>query len=697
MSEAPAVRGWWLLPTCSLALGAATVVLAARAPSARVGSVLEVTLTAVMLVAWAAVGAVVIRRRPRHPIGWLASLIGIVGPLATAGEAYASVEPALQVRDWVYWVTSGFASTIPLLVALLLLLFPDGRFLSRRWRPVGAAAVVVQAIVTVGGAFSEYAEPGGDGWGLGKPWLDNPLPVTIPGGDHWWSGVAWLLLMLCLVLAVCSFVARLRRGDPVQRQQLKWLLPPLGLVVVGFLGMELVGEDGTFWLLVPGLLALPAAIGIAILRRGLFDIDVLIRRSVVYALLWLVVGTLYVVLAALPGLAVGERVPLVVAVALTILATLAFQPARRAVDRLVGRLLFGERPSEFELLSRFGETVADTFDVTELAPRVADTVRRGLDLEWARVSLVVGQGEDVRVEPAGATGIGLDEPASPALVVPLVHAGERIGSLECGPKSDGRLSERDRALAGSLARQAALGIHNARLAAELAARLDEIGRQAAQLQASRSRLVAAQDQERQRLERDLHDGVQQDIVSLLARLGLARAQLRRDPAAAETTLDELQAQTGQVLRDLRQLVQGIHPSVLTDHGLLEALEARLGQLPIGVQIHADRSLRGARFATDIEAAAYFFVSEGLTNAMKHAAPTLVSVRVAVEHDRLVIDVHDDGAGFVVPRGVQGSGLTGLRDRIEAVGGTMQVRSSPGAGCHLQALVPLSHRLSPEPL
>jgi signal transduction histidine kinase len=597
----------------------------------------------------------------------------------------------------VYWVTSGFASTIPLLVALLLLLFPDGRFLSRRWRPVGAAAVVLQAIVTVGGAFSEYAEPGEDGWGLGKPWLDNPLPVTIPGGDHWWSGVAWLLLMLCLVLAVCSFVARLRRGDPVQRQQLKWLLPPLGLVVVGFLGMELVGEDGTFWLLVPGLLALPAAIGIAILRRGLFDIDVLIRRSVVYSLLWLVVGTLYLVLAALPGLAVGERVPLAVAVALTILATLAFQPARRAVDRLVGRLLFGERPSEFELLSRFGETVADTFDVTELAPRVADTVRQGLDLEWARVSLVVGQGEDVRVEPAGATGIGLDEPASPTLVVPLMHAGERIGSLECGPKSDGRLSERDRALAGSLSRQAALGIHNVRLAAELAARLDEIGRQAAQLQASRSRLIAAQDQERQRLERDLHDGVQQDIVSLLARLGLARAQLRRDPATAETTLDELQAQTGQVLRDLRQLVQGIHPSVLTDHGLLEALEARLGQLPIGVRIHADRSLRGARFATDVEAAAYFFVSEGLTNAMKHAAPTLVSVRVGVEHDLLVIDVDDDGAGFVVPRGVQGSGLTGLRDRIEAVGGTMQVRSSPGAGCHLRALVPLSHRLSPEPL
>jgi len=193
-------------------------------------------------------------------------------------------------------------------------------------------------------------------------------------------------------------------------------------------------------------------------------------------------------------------------------------------------------------------------------------------------------------------------------------------------------------------------------------------------------------------ERDLHDGVQQDVVSLLARLGLARAQLRRDPIVAESTLAELQTQTGQVLRDLRHLVQGIQPPVLADRGLLEALEARLAHVPIGVRIHADPSLRGARFNPDVEAAAFFFVSEGLTNVMKHAAASQVAVRVAVDDESLTVDVEDDGAGFV-PARAEGSGLTGLRDRIEAIGGTMCLISSAGAGCQLRATMPISPRVT----
>jgi len=443
--------------------------------------------------------------------------------------------------------------------------------------------------------------------------------------------------------------------------------------------------------LIPGLLAVPVAIGVAILRHRLFDIDVVIRRSVVYAVLWSIIGAVYLATAALPGLVVGERLPIGVAIGITVLATLAFQPARRAIDRLVGQVLFGQRPSELELLSRFGETVADTFDITELAPRVADAVRQGLDLHWARVRLDVGDGNAARAEPAGAAGIALDEPGAPTLTVSLAHGDERVGVVECGPKREGRYADRDHELLATLCRQAALGIHNARLAAELSARLDEIRRQASELQASRARLVAAQDNERQRLERDLHDGVQQDVVSLLARLGLARAQLRRDPVVAETTLADLQTQTGHVLRELRQLAQGIHPPVLADRGLLEALEARLTHVPVGVQLHADPALRGARFGADVEAAAYFFVSEGLTNTMKHATASSVAVRLTVNDESLTVEVDDDGAGFV-PARAAGSGLTGLRDRVEAVGGTMRINSSPAAGCRLTAVMPVADRV-----
>jgi signal transduction histidine kinase len=677
----------WLLAPCSLALAASAVGLSASAPVGRRSPLPEVVLTALMLVTWAAVGSAIIAlASPR--VGWLVAAVGLTGTVAITGNAYAAVEPALPARSWVYWASSSLGGLVLPAVALLLLMFPDGCLLSRRWRAAAATITVAATLLTVGTALSEYSPPGEDDFSFGKPWLDNPLPVTI-GEAHplWGGGIAWPMLLASLVVALVAFGLRFRRADADRRRQIKWMIPPFGLVAVGYLGMVVEGADRTFWLLVPGAFAVPAAIAVAVLRHRLWDIDLLIRRSVVYSVIWLALGLIYVAIAAVPGLALGDRVPVSVAVGITVLATIAFQPARRHVDRLVGRLLFGERESELQLLARFGATVADTFDVTELAPRVADTVRRGLDLEWARVGLAL---DDERVEPAGAAGIGLATPAVPAVVISLAHSGTQLGAIECGPKRDGRLTERDHVLLAGLARQAALGLHNAHLAAELSARLDEIGRQAAELRASRARLVAAQDIERRRLERDLHDGVQQDIVSLLSRLGVARSQLRRDPAEAELTLAELQVQTGQVLRDLRQLAQGIHPSVLTDRGILEAIEAKLTQVPVGVELHADPSLRGARFDPDVEAAAYFFVSEGLANAMKHAGARKVSVRLATAERQLLVEVVDDGTGFL-PANVSGSGLTGLRDRIEAVGGGMHVRSSPGRGCRLQAHIPLSRQ------
>jgi signal transduction histidine kinase len=687
MTESRVGRLAWVLPVLSLALGTTYVAFTLAAPSERRDPVPVAVLLAVLFVSWAAVGAVIITRRPRHPVGWLLGVGGVAGAVAFVGLSYTWVEPALPARDWVWWATSWADAVFDAAIALVLLVFPDGRLASRRWRPavwVTAAGVI---LVVVGRAVSPP---------LHMEWVQNPTGLTVSEGHPLYDGVAgWLLLFVGLLAAVASFVVRFRRSGPEQRRQLQWLVlaavvAALGVLATAF-SLLLGGNSGVAELLaIVALLGFPVAIGVGILRYRLFDIDLLLRRSLVYGLLWLAVGGVYLALAALPGMVVGEQLPVQAAIALTVLATLAFQPARRAVDRLVGRLLFGERPSGFELLSHFGATVADTFDVAELAPRVADTIRQGLDLRWVRVQLEVGEPAGALTRPGGAVGIGLDDPSRPAATIPLVHGHQRVGAIECGPKREGRFSERDHQLLASLARQAALGIHNARLAAELSARLDEIRRQATELAASRARLVAAQDTERQRLERDLHDGVQQQVVSLLVRLGLARTQLRRDPLVVETTLAELQAQTGQVLRDLRALVQGIHPPVLADRGLLEALEARLAHVPIGVQIHADPALRDDRFPPEVEAAAYFFVSEGLTNAMKHADASRVAIHLTVADERLTVEVHDDGIGFV-PTHARESGLSGLRDRIEAVGGHLQVTSRPGAGCRLTATVPATPR------
>jgi signal transduction histidine kinase len=215
----------------------------------------------------------------------------------------------------------------------------------------------------------------------------------------------------------------------------------------------------------------------------------------------------------------------------------------------------------------------------------------------------------------------------------------------------------------------------------------ESRRRTRELVASRTRLVQAQDAERRRIGRDLHDGVQQDIVALAAKLSLARNQLRRDPELAASTLAELQSEAKETLDELRDVAQGIHPPLLSDRGLLEAIEARTGRLPIGVTMQSDSVARGQRFPEEIEAAAYFFVSEALTNVLKHSQAITVAISLSFAHDELGVAVADDGIGFGYSE-PSGSGLTGLKDRIEAVGGKFQVTTQLGVGTTLFARLPI---------
>jgi signal transduction histidine kinase len=349
--------------------------------------------------------------------------------------------------------------------------------------------------------------------------------------------------------------------------------------------------------------------------------------------------------------------------------------------------VFGERLGGYELLTRFGATLESSIDPRELGPRLAAMVRQGLDVQWVRVTVRRASGERGVLDPIGADGIGLQEPVTPALTAPLVHGEERIGAIECGPKRDAAFSAQDDELLTSIGRQAALAIRNAALAAELAERLAEIQHQAYELAASRTRIVHAEEAGRRRIERDIHDGVQQQLVALLAKLRLARNQLGRDVEQATTTLGELQQDTRQTLDDLRELARGIHPPVLSDRGVLEAIEARVARLPVGVNIEADGVARGDRYSEELEGAAYFLVCEGLTNALKHASAQHATVRLVSTPASLLVEVADDGRGFE-PGEAAGSGLRGLTDRIEALGGSLRIVSRPGAGTRLVAELPV---------
>ena len=348
--------------------------------------------------------------------------------------------------------------------------------------------------------------------------------------------------------------------------------------------------------------------------------------------------------------------------------------------------MFGERLGGYELVARLGTTLEHALGTYEVAPRVAATVRLGLRTRWVRVHVERRTSEGAFLEPIGADGIGLHEPASPALSVPLIHADKHIGTIDCGPKEEGAFQARDHELLETLGRQAALAIRNAALASELAERLTEIERQARELAASRTRIVQAEEAGRRRIERDIHDGVQQELVALLAKARLARNQLARDPGLAATTLAELQADTRQALEDLRELAHGIHPPVLTDRGLLEAIEGQLARLPVPVYVEADGLGRDSRYPAEIEGAAYFLVCEAVTNALKHAAANRIDVRLAALPGGLRVEIADDGRGFE-PSGVAGSGLRGLADRVEALGGQLEIISRPAGGTRLIAVLP----------
>ncbi|MGW0574381.1 histidine kinase [Streptomyces sp. NPDC002920] len=442
------------------------------------------------------------------------------------------------------------------------------------------------------------------------------------------------------------------------------------------------GDTGVAYLVGATLGALPYVLISVLLvyaafRGRLPGMDIAIRRSVVYGLLWVIIGGWYMGMATALGLTAGQYLPVGAAVLVGVSATMLFQPVWSRFNQLAARRVFGARPTNFELLVQFGTVLEHAYDMTRLAPQLAGCLQEGLNLSWVRVQL--GNVTGTNSTPAIAVaGVQAAEHSARHARVRLCHGEETLGFIDCGPKREGRLTQADQDLVETLARQAALAVHNARLTAELSSRVEEVQRQASELNASRNRIVQAQDTERRRIERQLHDGIQQELVALVAKLRLARNQLWRNGDTVHTTLTEIQDDACRVIDELREFVHGIHPPVLTDQGLAAAVTSRARRLPIPVTVEVEPALGAARFALDIEEAAFFLVSEALTNVLKHADATHVTVRISRKGESLLLDISDDGVGLP-PGSTPGSGLTGMRDRIEAVGGELSIVSRPESG------------------
>ena len=659
----------------------------------------QIAFTGGFLVPFYATGLYAFWRRADLPVARLLLTAASLWVLFASGDVLlrAVVErdpnaPAIWLANLVHLGLGccAFAASLTLLA-----LFPDGRYRNshERWvvRPVWALPIAVPVFAAISTPRLHVA------YDSATPELTNPLAVSGLDGLQSVPEVMFSVLASAFVpVGVVLLAWRYRRLGAEQRAQVRWLLwvcvvglmVGVGLAILAARGSGVV--DVVFVIVGHGFLTLfPVAILVAVLRYRLLDVDVLIRKSLVYGILWLLIVMAYVLAAATFGVAVGGQVPVALAILLTVVATLVFQPARRRLEKLANRWVFGERTSRYELLAGFGAELERTLSLDELLPRLAETVQRGLDASWTRISLATGPRENSVLMPRATAGTAPEAAAEPVLTSRLLVAGadSPVGVIECGPRLDGGYTDQDRSLLETLARQAALAVRNAGLASELSARLDEIRIQAGELAASRARIVHAQEAERRRIERNIHDGVQQELVALIASLRLARNQLDLDPTAAGATLAGLQEAVRVTLDDLRNLAQGIHPAVLTDRGLLPALEARTRTAPIPVALDADPALRRMRFDDDVEGAAYFVACEALANALKHARADRIEFVVRHDRGRLSIQVHDDGAGFD-PRDTPRRGLADLEDRVAALGGSLVIETVPGHGttvrCELRA-------------
>lgn len=511
--------------------------------------------------------------------------------------------------------------------------------------------------------------------------------------------------LLIPIAGVAAQTYRLRQaGTPEQAQQarlLRWALLPTfaaGLVFSTAARSEL---ENLGLVLFPALFALiPVALLVGILRYRLWDIDVLVNRALVYSALAGFIGVVYVAVVVTVGAALGtgDGPGAAASIAATALVAVAVQPVRERLVRLANRVVYGQRASPAELLAGFTDRLAESSATDDVLARLAQVVSEGTGALQATVWLQMGggltpvasyphaDGSAAVVPTAGDVAAGrLPDLAGADRAVPVLHSGELLGVVAVTKRAGETLTHTEDELLADVAAQAGLVLHNVRLAADLSARLADLSAQAAELKTSRQRIVAVQDAERRRLERDIHDGAQQHLVALVIQLDVAASAVGEDHSSRRTMFAELKQMTDEAVGTLRDLVRGIYSPVLSRDGLLGALEAHARLLSVPTTIVSEGV---GRYPVEVETATYFSCLEALQNVSKHASARQVVLHLEERDEHLCFSVDDDGVGFDPARCGRGSGLSNLAERMAALGGHVEVRSTAGAGTVVTGRVPV---------
>jgi signal transduction histidine kinase len=654
----------WAAAAVAVMLAVATAVFAVLG---RDGDVYPVPIT----LGFAGMGCVLLARRPGHPMGPLLCLIGLANGVSGLAFVYARyalfhaggplpfARPALWANTW----DNGPA--ISLAGFVLPLVFPDGRLLSRRWRPALWAALAFIPLWVLGYAFIPQD--------MGAYFRNLPNPYVVPSLTRLFE-VAQILSAACGLAAVggaaASMTLRWRRADRMGRQQLKWFLAVLPLAVAAIVAQDV--DAGGVVNVGPGAVAgvlMPIAIGIAVLRYRLYEIDVLLNRAVVYGLLTAGIAGVYVAIVVGGRTALGMDHSLAAQVVATVVAVAVFLPLRDRVQHRVDRLFYGDRGMPYEALARLGRRVEEAADTESALNSMVKTIADSLRLPYAALELRLGDGW----RPTAAYG----QPRAPAEVVafPLISQRETVGRLLVGTRGQGdRLGPEDERLLLDLARQAGPATHAVAL------------RQA--LDASRAGLVTTREEERRRLRRDLHDGLGPTLAGLTLGLDTAR-RLSAGQSPLLDLLDRLKAETQRAVADIRRIVYGLRPPALDQLGLAGSLREEVGRLKSEapeLTVTLDASDHGlADLPAAVEVACYRIVTEALTNVIRHAKATRCSVRIRLG-DWLDVEVCDDGVGL--PEGWRtGVGIASMRERVTELGGDLVIEPNLPHGTRIAARLP----------
>jgi signal transduction histidine kinase len=646
--------------------------------------------------AFAITGAVIGWYQPGHLLALLFLVLGLAAPLANTLIALALGPLAtypLEVRALL--VASGMAATSMVfpLMPLAIVLFPDGRLPSRRWRwlpwLVGLASVLGGTAAFATGAW------GGDVDQVSL--VGAPFGGVLLGIAAALSPLFFLLIPVLLVSSGAAAVLRFRRGDGVTRQQMKWLA--LAALVLVFIAAWLVVTLGAVAtppgtpaiVMSVGVAFVPVSAAIAIVRHGLYDIDLVLSRTIVFVTLAAFITVLYAVTVVGAGSLIGDRTNLALTIGTTALVAMLFEPVRARVQHWANRAVYGRRATPYEVLTAIVDDLpiaASSDDQLQgLATLLADGTAASHATIWvehggALHAAACSPAHDLDEHGLVAIDVGesLEVPGS-THAEPVRLEGALLGALSFERGREDPVNPNERSLLAEMAGQASLLLGNARLRERLRARVDE-------LRSSRQRLVAAQDEARRRIERDLHDGAQQQLVALKVKLGLARTLSIREEAGEEVThaVEGLSAAADVAVESLRTLARGIYPPLLEAEGLERALLTQAQRSPIEIEF---RAVGLRRYDREVEATVYFCVLEAMRNAVTHAEATRLEVLLDDRDGRLRFQVVDDGRGFDPAEVVHGSGLTNMADRIDALGGSLAIDGGVGGGVRVTGSIPIS--------